>query len=184
MVASIFRGSILVALCGLLCGAEAPRFEDFPSGKHFNGVPASPKLIEPWAKRYRTRIREGVTKDYGANRGYEYVRSKGPNFAGHYFVVNWGCGTGCLMMVIVDAVTGQVYPPPLSAGKLGTQTICVPNLGLGWGDFDYRPNSRLFMMKTCPLGNGLTYPFSGTSYFTMEPGGWRFIKRFKCEDLD
>jgi hypothetical protein len=51
------------------------------------------------------------------------VKNKGPNFGGHYFVVNWGCGTGCLMMVVVDAITGHVYPPPLSIGNAGNQKI-------------------------------------------------------------
>ena len=177
----MFRGLIFLAMLGVLPGAERPRFEDFPSGKFFTGAPALPNLIEPWAKQYRTRIREGVSKDYGAFRGSEYVNSKGPNFAGHYFVVNWGCGSGCLMMVIVDAITGHVYPTPLSMGTTGTQKIVVPNLGTGWGDFDYRPNSRLFMIKTCPLDYGLAHSFSGTSYFTIGPEGWRLISRVKCE---
>ena len=178
----MFRRWIFLALCGVLSGAEAPRFEDYPSSSPFKGIAAPPRLIEPWAKRYRTRIRDGVSKDYGAFRGSEYVDSKGPNFAGHYFVVNWGCGSGCLMMVIVDATTGHVYPPPLSVVTMGIQKIVIPNLGSGWGDFDYRPDSRLFMMKTCPLSYGNKYPFSGTSYFTIEPEGWRLINRVKCED--
>jgi hypothetical protein len=133
---------------------------------------------------YRTRIRDGLTNPDGAFRGSEYVHSKGPNFAGHYFVLNWGCGTGCLMMVVVDALTGHVYPPPLSVGTAGNQKIGIPNLGAGWADFDYRPNSRLFMMKTCPEDAGFTYPFSGTSYFVIGPNGWRLIRRFRCEDSD
>lgn len=177
---------IASAIGGTICISaqipKIPRFEDYPVAEMFNGTPAAPRLVEPWSRLYRTRIREGVTKDYGAFRGSVYLKSKGPNFAGHYFVVNWGCGTGCLMMVVVDAVTGHVYPPPLAVGTVGNQQIGIPNLGTGWADFDYRPNSRLFMIKTCSLGVGWTYPFSGTSYFTIESNGWKLIKRLKCED--
>jgi hypothetical protein len=37
----------------------------------------------------------------------------GPNFAGRYAVVVWGCGTGCAQMGIVDSKTGRVYFPPV-----------------------------------------------------------------------
>jgi hypothetical protein len=38
--------------------------------------------------------------------------AKGPNFAGHYTVVRWGCGSDCLQIAIVDARTGKVHHPP------------------------------------------------------------------------
>jgi hypothetical protein len=46
---------------------------------------------------WRTRLREGA--------------KTGPNFAGHYTVVRWGCGTDCTGIAIADAVTGTVYFP-------------------------------------------------------------------------
>ena len=48
---------------------------------------------------YRTRLREGA--------------AEGPNFAGRYTVVIWGCGTGCAQMGVVDSKTGRVYFPPI-----------------------------------------------------------------------
>ncbi len=30
-------------------------------------------------------------------------------FAGHYTVPMWGCGTGCIAFIIVDSITGHVY---------------------------------------------------------------------------
>jgi len=173
------RFLVFLMLAGVLSPAAVPSFEDFPV-RIFDGTPAPPQLVEPWEKMYRTRILDGVDKPDGAFRGSKYLPSKGPNFAGHYFIINWGCGSGCLMMVVVDALTGHVYPPPLSVGNAGNQKIGIPSLGTGWADFDYRPDSRLFMMKTCPEGGGFAYPFSGTSYFTIESNGWRLLKRLKC----
>lgn len=33
------------------------------------------------------------------------------NFAGHYILTNWGCGTNCSMSGIIDARNGNVYFP-------------------------------------------------------------------------
>ena len=88
------------------------------------------------------------------------------------------------MMVIVDAITGRVYPPPLSVGQVGNQKLGIPNLNSGWADFHYEVDSRLFVMKTCPGSMGYAYPFSGTSYFTFGPSGFKLIKRVKCESED
>ena len=43
---------------------------------------------------------------------------RGPNFAGHYTVAVWGCGTTCQSFAIINALTGDVAmgPFPLSVG--------------------------------------------------------------------
>jgi hypothetical protein len=77
----------------------APRFEDYPARALYKGPIARVRLDSFKARMFRTRLRED-------SRG-------GPNFAGHYTVVVWGCGTGCAQMGVVDARTGRVYFPPL-----------------------------------------------------------------------
>jgi len=52
-------------------------------------------MDSPEARHYRTVIREGV--------------ANGPNFAGHFAVVAWGCGSSCSERAIVDTHTGHVY---------------------------------------------------------------------------
>ncbi len=37
------------------------------------------------------------------------AKNQRPNFAGHYILTSWGCGTTCLMGAIIDAKTGKVY---------------------------------------------------------------------------
>ena len=39
--------------------------------------------------------------------------AKGPNFAGHFTFIKWGCGTSCLSYAIVDAISGKIvlYEP-------------------------------------------------------------------------
>ncbi|HEX8559065.1 MAG TPA: hypothetical protein VF668_13250 [Pyrinomonadaceae bacterium] len=77
----------------------APRFEDYPVREVYRGPVAPVRLDSRRARMFRTRLGEGA-------RG-------GPNFAGRYTVVVWGCGTGCAQMGVVDAVTGRVHFPPL-----------------------------------------------------------------------
>lgn len=66
---------------------------------------------------FRTRIREAA-------------RGNRPNFAGRYIVTQWGCGTGCQAGAIINTVTGEVYPGPLSS------------LGI-----DFRPYSALLVVN-------------------------------------
>ncbi len=79
--------------------ARAPRFEDYPVREVYRGPVARVRLDGRKARMFRTRLQED-------SRG-------GPNFAGRYAVVVWGCGTGCAQMGVVDSKTGRVYFPPV-----------------------------------------------------------------------
>jgi len=108
---------LAVSTFGLLLGAAArPQFESYGAPERFTGKPAAVDLkSDPEARRFRTRLLEGA--------------AAGPNFAGTYTVVTWGCGTDCQVMAIVDAKTGKVFFPGVSA-ELG---------------FEYRLDSRLLV---------------------------------------
>jgi hypothetical protein len=80
---------------------------------------------------YRTAIREGA-------------KSK-VEFAGHYTVPRWGCGSGCSMFVIVDSITGKVY-----------DGFSVADLPPAWTQkhedqeqMEFRANSRLLKVNGC-----------------------------------
>ncbi|HEX8499956.1 MAG TPA: hypothetical protein VF659_05135 [Pyrinomonadaceae bacterium] len=77
----------------------APRFEDYPAREVYRGPVAPVRLDSPRARMFRTRLSEDSRS--------------GPNFAGRYTVVVWGCGTGCAQMGVVDSKTGRVFFPPL-----------------------------------------------------------------------
>jgi hypothetical protein len=85
--------------------AVLPNFEDYHVGERYKGKPAMVDFrSDPDARRFRTRLRQAV--------------AKGPNFAGRYVVVMWGCGTSCQSWAIVDARTGKIHSPldPTSEG--------------------------------------------------------------------
>ena len=77
---------------------NAPRFESYSVEEIYTGASAVPDVrSHPRSRKFRTRILEGATR--------------GPNFAGHYTIVRWGCGSGCAAHAIVDARSGAVYHP-------------------------------------------------------------------------
>lgn len=84
---------------------------------------------------FRTKVREAARK--------------GPNFAGHYTIATWGCGSDCEAFAVVDAISGQLYyPVPFDAldcppsGKVGGGT---------YGGLGFRLDSSLLIADGCPL---------------------------------
>lgn len=75
-----------------------PKFSDFPVAEVYRGAPTAPVLRTRLARLYRTTIRE-------AAKG-------GPNFAGHYTIALWGCGSDCWGMALVDQINGDVFGGP------------------------------------------------------------------------
>ena len=123
-----------------------PRFQDYPVKTFFRGRPVPPVLATPEERRYRTRIQDGVSVGRGVWTGsWKDAKEKaGPNFAGHYTVIRWGCGSECLMMAIVDAETGKVNSPPLSGA--GTE-LFVPMDIMSDREIDFRLDSTLMVLR-------------------------------------
>jgi hypothetical protein len=73
-------------------------YDDFrrhPVAETYEGTPAPVDLgSDPLARQFRTRLKEGA--------------KEGPNFAGLYTIIEWGCGTNCQQVAVVDARTGRV----------------------------------------------------------------------------
>lgn len=82
---------------------KTPRFEDYAVSTRFKGKAARVNLrSHPQARMFRTMLREGV--------------KGGANFAGHYAINWWGCGTNCIRIGIVDLKTGHAYLAPFYTG--------------------------------------------------------------------
>lgn len=70
-------------------------FKDFPA-ELYKGKLADPDFsTNPDSKSFITRIKNEC--------------AKGINFAGHYTLVIWGCGSPCQSGVLVDRLTGKIY---------------------------------------------------------------------------
>ncbi len=129
MVLRLLFASFAVMSASAQSPAERPpRFEDYPVKEVFRGKPALPILETPEERKFEAVIGDGVSKGWGVFDGAtgKEFRRPGPNFAGHYVLVNFGCGQtdgNCLGAAIVDAQTGRVYRPP------------IPQVGVQWSQY-------------------------------------------------
>ncbi len=125
--------------------AAVPSFDEYrvPPSTIFKGVPAAPQFKAPGQRMFRTVIREAT--------------KKGSNFAGHYTIADWGCGTSCEAVAVIDAETGAVYDGPF--GQLPKAVLYYgENLRYDrdargsyiYDDLSYRLNSRLLIARGCP----------------------------------
>ncbi len=119
-----------------LVDASAPRFEQYPAAPLVSSQPAKLNLhSNRIAKTYQTVIREQMRE--------------GPNFAGHYRIAVWGCGTSCAQFAVVNLKTGNV----LTADGVSNVSYVdfaaedfLPNVDNTFGGFRFRKNSRLFVL--------------------------------------
>ena len=160
--------------------ARMPRFEDYPIKEVFTGTPVAPILATAEQRMYRTRIRNGVStgSDVWIGSYKNPIKAKGPNFAGHYFAIRWGCGSQCVMMATVDAETGKVYEPP-SADK---DSLWVPLDNLSDMETDLRPDSSLLVLRNA-CRNFKDRKTCGTYYFNWTDNHFDLVKFVMVDPL-
>ncbi|GGF24764.1 hypothetical protein [Hymenobacter cavernae] len=110
------------------------RFEDFKVNDLYKGGLARPDFsTDKNAKYFITRIKEGC-------------ENTKPDFAGHYTIVEWGCGSACQEMAIVDRINGKILfskiPFDTADGHCGV---------------DYRVDSRMLIVNTEALSGSWGY---------------------------
>lgn len=140
--------------------AHPPQFKDFPATEAFNGKRVEPDVMhDPDTRQFRTMIRRGA--------------ATGPNFAGHYTIVTWGCGNACLSVAIVDANTGKVYNPKelgwVDFNNIDDEVLAKPEDSL----IKYRKDSRLLIVIG---GINEDSKLRGISYFTWDKGALHRIR--------
>jgi hypothetical protein len=123
---------------------DAPRFQDYPAARY--GKPGVPARWRDSAesRMYRTRL--------GA-----WSREQ-PNFAGHFILATWGCGTDCTHLAIIDARNGKVFHPPGVRTNVAVNVhpdLLEPASGFmdawhGAGALRYRADSRLLVLIGSP----------------------------------
>lgn len=127
-----FATVIALLNTGVAAVDTAPQFEKYKVPPSAIAKPASVRLdSHPKARTFRTVLRDGA--------------KEGPNFAGHFTIVKWGCGTACISVGVVDALSGEVYFPrqlqPLAYQAVTDET---PPL-------QYRLDSRLLVVAGSPM---------------------------------
>ena len=145
---------------------DAPRFGDYPA-KPYAGPNAAPDVAsDPRSRMYRTQLRGWATEK--------------PNFAGHYILATWGCGTGCTQIAVIDAITGKVFHPPGARTnsmadvheELLVDTDPSPRRS-DFGALRYNAGSRLLILFGTPESRAEN---RGISYFVWENDALKRIR--------
>src|SRR5438067_887624 len=102
MTRVLLAATISLFATGSFAQTSTPlHFSDYPIARTFRGKASHINFRScSVARMYRTKLNDAV--------------SLGPNFAGHYGINSWGCGTECIQIRIVDLKNGDVYMPGFS----------------------------------------------------------------------
>lgn len=142
---------VLLLLNSAAFAAEVPQFRSYPAEVMAVGSGVPVDLTSPNAYSYRTRLRAAAA---------------GPvNFAGHYKLTIWGCGTQCVTGAVVDALNGQVTFFPFS--------ICCEDWPID-DKFErvvFRKNSRLIVFAGMLNEEGA----NGVHFFEFRDGRFQRI---------
>lgn len=103
-----------------------PQFNEFPAQTVKITTTKKPIFSSNLARRYKTIISNSMADE--------------PNFAGHYRVVVWGCGTDCRGFAIVDLLSGKTYTLPNLESVVGV-------MGNDEDRLSYRADSNLFVIN-------------------------------------
>ena len=131
-----------------------------------------PHIMSAQEREFHTTLRQAITKGYNVveGDGTEDER-RGPNFGGHYVLVQWGCGTACMDGALIDANTGQISRLPQIPGA-GQTSFHIPTIDLQ--SLLFRTSSRLLGVEN--VGDSYTY------YYVLEHGQWRFLKKLRTPE--
>jgi hypothetical protein len=132
--------------------ANHPLFSDFPVSTTYTGQSHNPNLATPQAQKFRSRLIEGA--------------SEKANFAGHYIVIQWGCGTGCVSGAVLDALSGHVTFFPF------VYVCCWGNVNADFKPISFRLNSHLIVFSGQLNEKGKV----GVHYFNFDADRFEFIE--------
>ncbi|MGH7025529.1 MAG: hypothetical protein ACREEB_18330 [Caulobacteraceae bacterium] len=120
---------------------SVPRFSDYPARVEKIAKPAAVDLrSDPEARTFRTMLRDGARN--------------GPNFAGHFTIVGWGCGSSCLQWAVVDARSGKVSLDRsiqvVSAVYVADEQAKLPGVDYDYNALRFRRDSALVAILGAP----------------------------------
>ncbi len=98
----------LLVLTGFVFAADAelPAFSEYSRVEHSGlQLQAIDFDSHPDARNFRTRLEENLG-------GYA-------NFAGHFILTMWGCGTMCQQIALIEVETGKVFMPEEFVSSFG-----------------------------------------------------------------
>ena len=139
---TLFPGSYSL----LSASQNLPRFADYPAQSVYLGK------THALLPRY---------KDAHPKTGIPDAAQRKADFAGHYIVIEAGCGAGCSELSVMDARTGKIYEFKPSIGRTD------------WDGLHYKVTSRLLVFRG-EVGGDEKHTTHGIYYYVFK--GNRFVR--------
>jgi hypothetical protein len=155
LIVTISTGGVILGFpIGALGQTRLPQFEDYAVRNVFKGKPAAPRINFPKAHQFRTML-----KEHGQGP---------PDFAGHYRIIDIGCGADCTFIFVVNVITGQVYYPGVKL-NFSCLSLLEKEEGRALKQYHrpYRLDSRLLLSigQSEKMGRGLFfYEWTGSRF--------------------
>ena len=159
-------GIVFLSVAMAAASAQTPAFRQYPAAAGLQGRMQLPRIRDAAEHEFRTELRQAITKGYDVVEGGTEHERPGPNFSGHYVLVQWGCGTSCMNGALIDANTGAVLRLPRIPGAEQTG-FAIPTIDMQ--SLLFRTDSRLLGVENVAD--------SETWYFVLEGGRWRFLRK-------
>ena len=105
------------------------KFSEFPTSIYKGKLAAPNFKTNRAAYDFRTQIKD-------------QCKTMGVNFAGHFTIVEWGCGTGCHIIAIVDRINGFIYYSNSNLPEIDNYN------GVG---LKFRPDSKMIIVNSALL---------------------------------
>ncbi|RMT12447.1 hypothetical protein ALP52_00872 [Pseudomonas amygdali pv. mori] len=131
----ILRGLVLAGCVAVAVGAvgdERYKFEAYPSSA------VSTKAVS----KIDWKSNPAYAKDLKSKDAVTWAVGKKADFAGHFVVTSFSCGTGCQSTAFVDVNDGKIYKSPM---QFPSETTDLPKVS---GGKAYLPSSNLIFMSS------------------------------------
>lgn len=154
---------LIVSILAQVPAASQPPFSRFPAAL-VHGPLHLPRIKTAEQRRFRAVLTNAVTKGYGVVEGGTEHERPGPNFAGHFLLVQWGCGLDCPEAAVIDIVDGAVIPLPTPPGRQSPPSFHLETGSSDLRDLRFTATSRLLRIPNVVDGRAYDYVLEGHTW--------------------
>lgn len=162
----IFRGALL-ALCVAAAQAtvadERFKFEAYPAP----ATSAKALAAVDW------KSNPSYAKDLKAKQAVQWAVGRQADFAGHFIVTSFSCGTGCQSTAFVDVNNGKIYKSPM---QFPSEPADLPKVSAGK---PYLPSSSLIFMSSLDYAGTDMVQSDGVVVWDEKAGQFRIAAKSK-----
>jgi hypothetical protein len=140
-----------IVLLSSICASaqELPNVSQYPAKVEQATVRDIDLASNPKAKEFETNLEDAL--------------ASGVNFAGHFIFAQWGCGSGCVQVAIIDGKTGHVhFPSQLQGVTIGSGELQNSE------PLEFKPDSDLLIPNGVPSDSAdygvWYYSWTGTEF--------------------